>query len=1428
MDNFELTGFEITSQIYHGKRSRVYKAIRKSDRRKIIIKTHIDSHLLESDERKLQHEFNAASKLNNPFVIKYIDMINIDDKTALIMEDINGTSLLEQIPTEGFDIETFLQISIMLASGLASIHSKGIVHKDVKPDNIIYNNSTNELKFIDFGISSFLLKDNEKQNISDKLEGTLSYISPEQTGRMNRSIDHRTDIYSLGITLYKILTNRLPFSSTDPMEVIHSHIAKMPPSPVKIKNSIPEVISNIIIKCIAKNAENRYQSASGILKDLQRAETELRISGIISIFDIASDDISSKFIIPEKLYGRERETGILFNEFANAASGIPGTIFISGDPGIGKSFLINELHKPLASERGYFIQGKFDQLKKNVPYNAFLSAFKIFVKQILTESDDKVLYWKNLILKHIGKNGKILIDVIPDIELIIGKQQDLPALKPVETQNRFLRTFQNFITAISKKNHPLVLFIDDLQWADIGSLFLLSTILTEVSITHFLFIGSYRDKEISSAHPLKGCMQRVVDRGFSYKEIHIDELKESDILQILNDTLSIEKNRSEILAKIVLNKTAGNPFFVKEFLKSFYENEIIYFDEGWAFDEDKIYFGQITDNVADLMISKISKLTEQNIQILKVAACYGSSFSTDIISQIQETSKDNIFNALITPINEGLIIKYGDHFSFAHDKVQETIYSLIPDSDRPVLHNKIGNILLQLSELNKNITLFETVTQLNKGSALCKTEEQKIKLAELNYKAGLKAKNAAAFDSAFSYFSEGVSLSGNSDWNENYTLLIKLYTGACESAFLIKNETAAESLFEVALKNAKSKLDTVDIYEAKIFYYTDFKSISSAIRVGIESIKSFNIKLPENPSKISIIRALLKVKLSLGNKAITSLIDMPLIEDPEIIALLRLLTAITLPAYIAKSNLFPLLTCKMTTLSLKYGNSIYAPSAYMSIAVILSGALLFIEAGDKFANLGMEALHKFEARTSYAKVTYVFGAMINHWKHSFHKNNFYMNKAYHYAIEIGDIPFEGYAINYMLINNFFTDKSLSSIINEYKKYSDEIKRGNQKRSIDQFMMFYQAAENLFDSDKIEILINDNFDENSVTIYWESINNYTGLANYAVVKTILFYLSGNFKQGVELANKFKGILDGILGMFLSAQFYFYYALILIRIYPDESDSNKKKYLKEINSCIKKMKKWAKHAPMNFKHKYLLLKAERAGLFECNFEILNDYENAVKIAVNEGFLLEQAIISESAADFLLKHKQAKLAKEYAQDAFYFYKKYELSYKIEKLKLKYINFLESSRSDSVAQSIDTTTAFGTTSLLDTETIIKATSAISKEIDLKSLLSKIINIILENAGAERGFLILKKENQLLIEAYCDINKNSSYYLTSTPFNEAEELSIAAVQYSYRTGKNIIYPETSKKHLFDNDIYIQRNKSVSILATPMKLKDEIRGENLH
>ncbi len=1341
----------------------------------------------------------------------------------------------------------FLAIAIQLAAALAELHKQHIIHKDIKPHNIIINQAKRQVKIIDFSISSQLEKENPTLSHPDLLEGTLAYMSPEQTGRMNRSLDYRTDFYSLGVTFYELLTGELPFNATEPLELVHSHIAKMPVPPHQVNPDIPQAISNIVMKLLAKNAEDRYQSALGLKFDLETCLIKLQSMGGTFDFTAGSADKAGQLLVPQKLYGREAEVSTLLEAFDRVANGSTELMLVSGYSGIGKTVLVNEVHKPIVRQRGYFIAGKFDQFKRNIPFASLIQAFQSLIQQLLTESEAQILAWKEKLLAALGANGQVIVDVIPEVELIIGKQPSVPELGATESQNRFSRVFKQFIGVFTTREHPLVVFLDDLQWADGASLKLIELLMTDSDSQYLLLIGAYRDNEVFPAHPTVQTIERIQQSGATVNNIVLTPLQLVHVEELIAETLN-EAVHSKRLAELLFNKTQGNPFFLTQLLKTLYQEDLLVYElyaEAWQWSLEHIQAIGITDyNVVELIARNIRKLSEKTQNVLKLAACIGNSFNLEVLSVVSEESSLVTAAQLWSALQAGLILPLSNEYKiplvfsqeesaeialtdvkvdykFLHDRVQQAAYSLIPDEKKKETHLKIGQLLLHSTtpeERKENI--FALVNQLNYGTDLLATEAERYELASLNLIAGQKAKAATAYESAVKYLNIGLGLLGADSWESHYELTLTLYLEAAESEYLTANFEGLKQLSDFLLKKTKNLLEKVKVYELKIQLVYSQNQMQSALDTGIEVLKMLGVSLEQEPPKELII---------------DDLADLPPMKAPDKLAAMRILMSMVVPAFAGNPGMLLPVLLTMINLSSIYGNSPESAYGYVWYGAVLCGPMEDIDSGYQFGKLAVALVEKFEANTFKAKIVGIFYVIVSHWKKHIEENIEPLSNGIQNALEVGDIEFASHnSMNYCNFT-FLSGKELEKLEIFQAKYIALSVKYKQEYDIVIIKIYQQLVKNLLGKTPNKLrFIGECFDEEEMLPAIKESNNKTWLFFYYVAKMILLYLFKDYEGTVATAYLALMNAEGGVGLYHNTLYNLYYSIALLALYPECQPTEKQKYLSEVTANQEKMKAWAFHAPSNFQHKYDLVEAEKARVLGQNDRAMDYYDRAIAGAREQGYTQEEALANELAAEFHLSLGREKIAKTYMTDAYYGYIHWGAKAKVEDLELLYPQLIARSRSvcpEGFSQVAETpieraatiaalTTTGSQTEFLDLATVIKVSQAISGEIVLANLLDKLMKSLIENAGAETGALILSKGGEFAIEA--SGTKEKITVQQSLPVATSQQIPLSVFNYVNRTQKDVVLNDASRENTFNNDPYIIQQQPKSLLCAPVIYQGKI------
>jgi predicted ATPase/signal transduction histidine kinase/CheY-like chemotaxis protein/tRNA A-37 threonylcarbamoyl transferase component Bud32 len=1444
----QLPGYQILEKIHSGEKNLIFKALIKEN--PVIIKTSVFNSSASKESNQLKYEYEVLKVFNNPNIIKPISLEVFKNKAFLILEDINATSL-DKISSESkINNSNFLAIAIKILSGLSEIHNQNMIHHDIRPENILYNFQNGELRIIDFASSSNLKKQESIVYGKNVNARSLPYLSPEKTGRMNRTVDYRTDFYSLGITLYKLITSKLPFVNETPMEMIHSHLAKIPTPPHEVPN-VPKIFSKIIMKLLEKNPEERYQSCFGVIQDLLHCKNILETKGEdylrTELFKVGESDLTSIFQIPEKLYGRENEVSELLSSFKFVEStGKSKITLISGYSGVGKSSLIQEIYKPITAAHGYFLSGKFEQFNKNIPFSAIIQIFTKIIQNLLGESNQSIENWKSKILSALGTNAKIITDIIPELEYIIGKQPDYQELTGQENTNRFFIVFKNFLNVFTAKEHPIAIFIDDMQWADSASLNLLSNILKDSNTNYLYIIFAYRMNEVNSSHPFSQMLLSLEDDGIKIKNIQLQPLEIESVNMLLSDTLHISSKKMSDLSLVLFKMTYGNPYFLIEFLKLLHTNKIIRYDEikkEWAWNLEDILNLQISDNVIELLIKKIETLPQYTQYLLRLASCVGSIFDLETLAIISEQKHNDILSSLKIAIDEELIkiienknqilfhTNYdnkdmtGISFRFQHDKVQQACFEKIEPLERNKIRYTIGNLLLNSDIVSKNDEkLFEITGYLNSGYNLITDEVEKNILLELNLRASRKAKSSAAYHSSLEFLNIALLLFSEKYWREKYSLAYSLYFEYSEITYLAGNLDASIQIILDTIPKCKDDIDKGKFYNLLLIIYSIQGNFKASYQIMIQSLSMFGIEIEGKNSKQLFLEEVEKIKQKLGSRAYADLIHLPLNENPiqELINTALISSAATTYQY--APDLFPYFGAKLVNIYLEYGN-MKDPYGYAMYGIMIGGMFNEHHAAYQCILLAYDISIKYNNLSAKAKVSNLLANYGNPFVNSFTKSEKINQAGIKAALDSGEFEHGGYCLANDTVILFLRGELLSKFENLLPERFSLAKTFNHSLTFDiltavEFIIKFLVREaSDLDQEKLEKIFVESFAQKSAN--WP-------FAIYKIMKQFSNFCLGLYEVCFRETEDVERLLPYVNGTPYVAEHKFAQALIFTKYYHNVSSLEKENILVAINTNLAQLKKWSDSCPENYLHKVHLVEAEKFRINGDSWEALNCYDLAIENAKANGFIQNAALANELAGIMLLDAGYLKLASPYFIEAFNLYEAWGAKKKISHLKERYIfAFKEQEFLNPASAFYKQTGIFFNSDIseqIDLQTIVKATQAISGEIDFENLLKTVMKILLENSGADKGVILTldpgQNENKFYSELECLIVNNEYIFKSS----KSIELPGSVLNSVYRTKQLVLLDNAFTYGNFSYDPYIQKYHSKSILCYPIFSQNKIRG----
>ena len=1401
-------------------------------------------------KESLSKEYTLLKKFQAKSIIKPHRLENQENKLILSLENFAGESLVQFLQAQRVSLSTFLAIAIQLTEALEVIHRQGIIHQNLQPGCILINPHNSELKIIDFSFATAVKPNSATEVVAELLSGlNIAYIAPEQTGRMKIALDYRADFYSLGILLYQILTGVLPYDTKDSLELIHSHLAQTPKAPHQLDDRIPMIISAIILKLLAKNPDARYQSASAIKADLENCQTQYTNFEVIEDFELGTLDQRSQFKLSPKLYGRSTESKAIAESIAstNSPKAPASILLLTGDSGMGKTALASQVIPTLIGSRGFFVKGKFEQLN-STPYQGITQALRELIQQLLTENLASRQLWEQKIQTAIANNGKVITNILPELELIIGSQPDIPELAPQESQNRFNTVFVKFLQVFAQPESSLILFLDNLQWADVSCLKLIELLLEDYQSQSLLVVGAYRDREVNTDHPLAQAIAKI-PQTVQVKQIALQPLTIEEINCLLVDTLNCEPEISLPLTQLLLQRTRGNPFLLNLLLQSFYREELLTFDFAslnWQWSLAQIRTTSITNhNILELVCSNLNQLPDTCLQILKLAACIGNRFDLTLLTHVwhkvmsdrsesphEQLHQEAIAQELNYALQKGIIISERQQsitsYQFLHDRVYQTVYSLLPAAELSRLHLLIGQFLLQqTSTVEIEEKIFAIVHHLNLARTLLIEQPAKNRLVQLNLAAGKKAKATNAYEVAANYLDIALNLLPTSTWQNNYPLMLAVYQQAVEVQYLQGNFIYAEQLGNIILTQAETVLDRVQVYKTKIHTHIAQNQMHLAVDLGLDVLKLLDIHLPndftENPEYT--------LRLDINQQNFKSLRNLPIMKDCSGIRAMEILMIIIPPVYIVQPQLFSAVVAKMLDLCLQYGNSSLSAYTYALYGMLLCASGK-IETGYQMGELALELQAQFDAQEIKSKLNFLFNNMIRHWREPAISTLEHFLQGIQSGIEVGDLEHACFHAMRYCVHLFYVGEPLSTAEKKSSTQINLINSFKQDFQLNYARMWHQLNLNLqgLAEDKF-LLIGKNFDETTVLNSWLETNNAMSIFGLYLVKLILCYFFQDYQQAIIYACKGKQYLPASTGLMEFAAYHFYYSLAMLAICSENLD-HQSTYFPEILSCQEQIKQWSQHAPDNYLHKHELIAAEIAKVLGENEQAAEYYDRAITEATKAGYFHEAALAEELAGEFYLSRGRIKIASYYLTDAYQGYLRWGAVAKVQEMESKHLTLLNCISQQELITNRDyqvaEVNAFSHESCsnlanLDLFSIIKASQAISSEIVLDNLLSKMMAIVMENAGAQKSVLLLQQSFAWIVAAAASID-STAIDLPCVLITEYQDLPNSIINYVQSTRSTVILQQADQKGLFINDPYIIKHQAKSVLCCPMIYQDQLQG----
>ncbi len=1453
-------GYQIQSFLHESGASRVFRATRTADDTPVVLKLLKHDVARASERMRYQRESDLLSALELDGVPELLALEQLDGAPMLVLRDTGADALAWRRGDWPLAVAEVLDIAIGLVKILAELHRHDVLHKDINPTNIVYDRQRGVLELIDFGCSSRRSRESVSALSPHSLAGTLAYMSPEQTGRTNRAIDVRTDFYSLGVTLYELLTGAVPFTSKDPLALVHCHLAREPAPVTACNPEVPQAVSDLVMKLMAKAPEDRYQSARGCLSDLERCRSEFAARGRIAPFPLGERDLCERFQIQSRLYGRERERAALLAGFERVAAGGRELMLIAGYAGIGKSVLVRELYGAILARRGYFIAGKFDQYRRNIPYSALASAFGALIEQLLAEPEPALQAWRAALGASLGQSGQVLIDVIPELEFVVGPQPPVPELGPSESENRFNRLFRRFLAVFCTAEHPLALFVDDLQWADAASLRLIRRMLADGDAGHLFVVGAYRDNEVGGDHLLAVLLEQLEADGVSVQRVELKSLKREHIERLIHDAcsgaLACPAEELSELAELVLSKTDGNPFFVNQFLQTLEQGGLFRFDadaSGWRWELAEVRAHATTDNVVELMVERMSQLPAEAQRGLQMAACVGNRFDIGTLAIICELSQAKVHQhlqpalamGLIEPLSEMVVDGDGDgdsgpaviveRYAFLHDRVQQAAYALISEPERAAVRLRIARLLLrELADDERERRIFELAEHFAHGAALIDSIDERLAVARLDLAAGRRAQSALARETGLGFLRAGLALLPEDAWQSHYQLKRDLCLSTIEVEYQHGDVEAAAALAEEVLDNARALLDKIQVYEYRILFHIARNEMNEAIEVALDALPMLGISLPRGAAAMAAYEREIRAEIVPDDALFAALEAAPELTDPTRAAALRILANATSAAYIANPAVWRLMVLTAVVECVHHGNSALAVSAYSWYGALLCGVYEDLEPGYRFGSLSLSLLDRFRARSFEAKVLCMLYVFVMPWSRPLSAAVDPLRRALQSGLQYGDHEYALYAAVHCTSYRLLMGDELTEVAREQSTYFESITRYQLVFHRDFAAIWAQTCENLRGPvEDPTRLVGQLLDEGHALPRWEQQSIVFLLFCAYCCKAMLAVTFGDAETALAAAERGRGYLYGAAGTVYFTEHNLYWSLALLAVAAERPADEAASMLNQVAENQAQRAIWSARAPANFQLGYQLIEAERAALSGDVLAAMKLYQDAILAAREQHNARLEALTCERAAGLYHRLGHRLVGDGLLQQAYRAYQRWGAHAKVAALEAAYPWLLGERRQTREGLSTSSLSPSDNPQVLDLASVVKATQAISGQLVIDELLATLMKIIIENAGAERGYLLLMDDGELTVEAEGSV-EHSRYRALPSSRPESGEVALAThcVNYVLRRRQALVLRDARSSERFGADPYIASAGPRSLLCAPIELQGALIGvvylENNH
>ncbi len=1419
-----LSGYAMTDAIAHDGQLTLARARRTADDAPVLLLLPLSFPASPAVARYLERYWHLKDALNPSWALLPRELLRDGAQLALVLEECPGQPLSTlALPMA---MEQGLRLATGMARALAGMHQQGVIHKDLTPFHCLVHPRTGETRFIGFGLATQRASGASSAPAPRVIEGTVPYLAPELTGQAHRTLDARADLYAFGVLWYQYFTGSLPCAAGDLLELIHCIVATPPAAPSLHRPELPAPLAEIILRCLAKSPDDRYQTARGVLTDLEQCLAQWDTTGTIAPFPLGAQDIPDRLLIPQRLYGREREIAMLVGCYAETVSqGVAQCLFVSGYAGIGKTALVTRvLADPIMRDEGFLLAGKFDQLLRGTPYATLIQALQELVRRLLTEREERLAHWRARILTAVGINGGVLIDLIPQVELILGPQPPVVALPLTETEHRFHLTVQQFLGVFTARAHPLVLFLDDLQWADPASLRLLQYLLTQPETRNLLCIGAYRDNEVSPSHPLMLTMGALRHAGVAVREVTLAPLALDALTPFVADTL--HQDTHQVVApfvQLLQEKTGGNPFFLIQFLSTLVQAHLLTFDYAqarWVWDLDGIRAQNYTDNVVEFLLARLQRLPERTQQMLALAASIGIRIALTTLATVSEQPSAQVVAAVDAAERAGLIFREDDTYRFLHDRVQQAAYALIPESERPAVHLHIGRLLLAaVPPEEREPRVFDLVSHFTRSLSLLTDPREAIQVAELHLLAGQRAKAAAAYRSAVAFLADGISLLTPDAWTAHYPLAYGLWfeRGQCE--WLTGNFAAADTLLQHLLPSARGPEDAAAVNRVLLQVVMTLGETRRATEVGLAALRLFDIDFPPHPTADTVQAEYARIWQLLAGRPIEALVQLPAMTDLRHQAVMDTLADLYLPAYWTDVNLLVLVCCRMVTISIEYGNAEASVMGYAGFGRQLAPSYDRYLDAYRFGKVAYDLVERRRLLGYKARIADLFGISTSYWIEPFRQGLDYSQIAFQAARDVGDLTYACYACMHIVNFMFIAGDPLDDIDREALTRLDFVTKAHYEEVADIISSNHRVvlalqgqttaptafSEATFDDPAFEERIVQQRSE--FTVCW-----------YFIRKTIMRYLLGQYAEAVGAARRVAPLMPRFMTQVSYPEYIFYAALAFAAHYPSLAADEQPPVLETLKYHQERLRVWAANAPANFHARHALVTAEILRLTGETAGALPYYEDAIQAAQAQGLVHQMALGQELAARCHLEREDAGTATRYLHLARENYARWGAAGKVRQMDVHYTRWL------APVTGGDALTLPVSTQRLDLLAVIRASQAISGPLELPAVIDTLLRTVIERAGAQHGTLLLADEETLAVVATARIHAGAvDIVQRQTPMQTAD-VPASMLTYVVRTHELVVLEDATPPHRFAGDPYLQRHRPQSVLCVPILRQDRLIG----